>query len=122
MRRTSSAGSRRIGPRSAKLWYCDGTCPFGTLVTKLGYGVQHLFTHRLIASLLSVWRTMRSRCHCHWRRSSVGQIMPMLPPLPLAIKATTRGHEMRMGMAAMAPMRVEHRAIAPLQHFALTAL
>ena len=34
----------------------------------------------------------------------------MLPTLPLAIKATTRGHDMQMGMVlAIASMRVQPR-------------
>src|SRR2546427_10628421 len=49
----------------------------------------------------------------------IGQVMQMLPALPLAIKAPPRRDQMQMGMVmTIASMRVDHRAVAPLKRFA----
>src|SRR6266852_3601661 len=69
----------------AKLWDCEGTVPFCTLVTRpLGYFLKHPSTNRWIASVLSVLRTRRSRCHCHLQRLAPDLAQELLPALDAA--------------------------------------
>jgi hypothetical protein len=71
MRRTALGGRTTYWATSrAKLCYCEGTAPCGTLVTRpLGDGRKHAATNRLTASVLRVWRRLGSRGHGHLRRS-----------------------------------------------------